>query len=143
MITQFLKKYEQKLKWLDATVFRDLGQVYTKDGINVFTDDWSKQEVTYEAACHGEMSPNDNNFHGSIKTIWRSKRSQYTTEAEQALYLLSLCDKVKESTIRKDWDRNFQLTRKNLNFKDFDADLARSNPKVTDRILRYERARTS
>jgi len=141
MVFTALQKYKGSVKWDTVHNLRDAGSVFKKDGVDIFTDGWSKKAAVYEPICHGELSPNDNSFHAIAKNIWQSKRQKFRTEAQQALYLLHLCDKVESKTVSAQFTRNLQLDKKKLSYKDVEAILRPNKALKKDEIKQLNSCR--
>lgn len=143
MVFSMLQKYDEKIEWKNVHMLRDAGNVFKKKGHDIFEDGWSEEVIVYESICHGELSPNDNSFHASVKTKWRVHRGQYRTEAQQDLYLLSLCDKVPPKEVTVYFDRNLRLNGQSLSFKAIEEMLKPAKAKKKDEIRDWNAARAA
>lgn len=139
MVSTVLDKYKRIVPWAQVHMMHDAGNSFYVNESDVFDDGWCSQVAVYEPTCHGELSPNDNSFHGIVKNEWKHRREKHKGEAKQALYLLHLCDKVEKRTVAAQFTRNFLLDKRNLQFKHVEI-LLKPNKKLTEEQLRHHSA---
>jgi hypothetical protein len=139
MVYTALQKYKTKVTWKEVHMMHDAGNVFKVEGEDVFDDSWAAEVAVYEPCCHGDLSPNDNSYHGIVKNKWINHRQKYETEAEQSLFLLHLCDKVEARTIATQFTRNFLLDKDDLHLEDVEK-ILKPNKALTEEQLRHHKS---
>lgn len=112
-VTTWAVEYEDTLG--SARIMRDDGNSF-KIGDHSILSEFVEREIVFPPEQHGILSTCDNNFNAIVKTRWRAERTN-EDEAYDALLLLHLCDEVKQGTIAKMFQRNYQLGKRNLSYE--------------------------
>jgi transposase len=138
MVFTALQKYKRTVKWKEVHMMHDAGNVFKVAGEDIFDDGWAAKVAVSASCCHGDLSPNDNSYHGIVKNKWINHRQKYDSEADQSLFLLHLCDKVEPRTIAAQFTRNFLLDKNNLRMSDVEK-MLKPNKALTEDQLRHDK----
>ena len=106
-IATFKDRYRRQLA--RTRVLHDGGPAYKIGSEYILADGANRLEVI-PAVQHGELSPLDNNVHGTAKSLWRARRTN-TNHSYDALLLLQALEHVGQDDVTKCWTNNFLLDK--------------------------------
>ncbi len=92
----------------EGVIFSDGGKSFKRKKVDVIAN-LGHQHVTYPAAVHQYLSPNDNRLHGEAKNKWRAAQPNFDDDVYSSLLLMQCIDNVPTENIEGWFTKNFMF----------------------------------
>ena len=98
-----------------SVIFSDRGNAFFRDGKPLIPQLCGAQTATYPPEIHHFLSPNDHDFHSSVKAKWRAEEARNgwgkDHSIESSISLLAFMNTIPPEEVRGYFTRNFCMDR--------------------------------